>query len=34
MTTVERFDDESGEWVSVDNYGSFEIENGVSALMA
>ena len=33
MTTVERFDDESGEWVSVDNYGEFEIENGVSDVL-
>ena len=33
MTTVERFDDETDEWVSVDNYGSFEIEFGVSDVL-
>ena len=33
MTTVERFDDASGTWVSIDNYGSFEIQNGVSDIL-
>ena len=33
MTTVERFDDGTGTWVSVDNYGEFEIEFGVSDVL-
>jgi len=33
MTTVERFDDGTGSWVSVDNYGEFEIEFGVSDVL-
>jgi len=30
MTTVQRFDDGTGSWVDITDYGAFQIDNGVS----